>query len=133
MVKQFRKKPVVVEAVQLDNLNASDITRWIGKDKAKLNLESDTAYQAGKAPPMFSVTIKTLEGDMKAMPGDYIIRGVNGEFYPCKPDIFAKTYEPVPDLPTPCISCPITSEEKASCCGCKERALWDMTHRQPIE
>lgn len=95
MVKQYRKKPVVVEAVQLDNLNASDITRWIGKDKAKLNLESDTAYQAGKAPPMFSVTIKTLEGDMKALPGDYVIRGVNGEFYPCKPDIFAKTYEEV--------------------------------------
>lgn len=95
MVKQYRKKPVVIEAVQLDNINAPDVVRWIGEDKAKMELESDTAYQAGKAPPVFSVTIKTLEGDMKAMPGDYVIRGVNGEFYPCKPDIFAKTYEEV--------------------------------------
>lgn len=39
------------------------------------------------------LTIRTLEGDMKAMPGDYIIRGVQGEFYPCKPDIFAETYD----------------------------------------
>ena len=95
MVKQYRKKPVVIEAVQLDNLNAPGVVRWIGEDKAKMELESDTAYQAGKGPPMFSVTIKTLEGDMKALPGDYIIKGVNGEFYPCKPDIFAKTYEEV--------------------------------------
>lgn len=58
-----------------------------------MNLESDAAHQVGKAPPVFSVTIKTLEGEMKAMPGDYIIKGVNGEFYPCTPDIFAKTYE----------------------------------------
>lgn len=94
-IKKYRKKPVIVEAIQLDNLNASDITHWIGKDKAKLNLESETAYQVGKAPPVFGVTIKTLEGDMKAMPGDYIIKGVNGEFYPCKPDIFDKTYEEV--------------------------------------
>lgn len=95
MVKQYRKKPVVVEAVQLDNLNAPGVVRWIGEDKAKMELESDTAYQAGKAPPVFSVTIKTLEGDMKALPGDFIIKGVNGEFYPCKPDIFTKAYEEV--------------------------------------
>ena len=96
-IKKYRKKPVTVEAVQLNNLNASNITHWIGKDKAKLNLESEAAYQVGKAPPVFSVTIKTLEGDMKAIPGDYVIKGVNGEFYPCKPDIFDKTYEEVND------------------------------------
>lgn len=92
-VRQYRKKPVIVEAVQLDNINMPCAVRWIGEDKAKMNLESDEAWKLGKAPPIFSVTICTLEGDMKAMPGDYIIKGVHGEFYPCKPDIFEKTYE----------------------------------------
>lgn len=50
------------------------------------------AYQTDK-----ELIIHTLEGDMKAMPGDYIITGVNGEQYPCKPDIFHKTYEEVED------------------------------------
>ena len=93
VIKKYRKKPVTIDAVQLDNINAPCVVRWVGEDKAKMNLESDAAYQVGKASPVFSVTIKTLEGEMKAMPGDYIIKGVNGEFYPCKPDIFAKTYE----------------------------------------
>jgi hypothetical protein len=95
IIRQFRKKPVIVEAVQLDNLNVPCVVRWIGEDKAKMNLESDEAWKLGKAPPIFSVTICTLEGDMKAVPGDYIIKGVGGEFYPCKPDIFEKTYEAV--------------------------------------
>ena len=83
-----------MEAARFTNLNAPDIVRWIGENKAKMNLENDEAWKLGKAHPIFSVTICTLEGDMKAMPGDYIIKGVQGEFYPCKPDIFAKTYEP---------------------------------------
>lgn len=95
IIRQYRKKPVIVEAVQLDNINAPCVVRWIGEDKAKMKLESDAAWKLGKAPPIFSVTICTLEGDMKAMPGDYIIKGVHGEFYPCKPDIFEKTYEAV--------------------------------------
>ena len=97
-IRQYRKKPVIVEAVRFTNLNATDIVQWIGEDKAKLNLESDIAWKLGKAPPIFSITICTLEGDMKAMYGDYIIKGVHGEFYPCKPDIFEKTYEAV-ELP----------------------------------
>lgn len=92
---QYRKKPVAVEAARFTNLNATDIVRWIGEDKAKMNLEYDEAWKLGNAPPIFSITICTLEGDMKAMPGDYIIKGVHGEFYPCKPDIFEKTYEAV--------------------------------------
>lgn len=95
IIRQYRKKPVVIEAVQLDNINVPCVVRWIGEDKAKMELESDEAWTLGKAPPIFSVTICTLEGDMKAMPGDYIIKGVGGEFYPCKPDIFEKTYEAV--------------------------------------
>lgn len=95
IIRQYRKKPVIVDAVQLDNVNVPFVVRWIGEDKAKMNLESDEAWKLGKAPPIFGVTICTLEGDMKAMPGDFIIKGVHGEFYPCKPDIFEKTYEAV--------------------------------------
>lgn len=79
----YRKKPVVVEAVKLtyDNI-----------DEVKALLESGTRlFCTG----LCRVKIWTLEGIMEARPGDYIIKGVNGECYPCKPDIFAKTYEEV--------------------------------------
>lgn len=78
MVKKYRKKPVVVEAIQWTGDNTSEIMKWVG-DRAYFR---DTLY------------IKTLEGDHIASVGDYIIKGIEGEFYPCKPDIFKKTYEP---------------------------------------
>lgn len=89
---KFRKKPVVIEAIQYTKYNRQEIEAFIGKELEE-NLESETAYVAGIAPPIFSLNIETLEGVMKANEGDWIIRGVNGEFYPCKPDIFEKTYE----------------------------------------
>lgn len=95
IIKKYRKKTVDVEAARFTLPNAQALVWWIGDDTAWMNLESDEAWKLGKAPPVFSLTIHTLEGDMKAMPGDYIIKGVNGEFYPCKPDIFEKTYEVV--------------------------------------
>ena len=55
----------------------------------------DTAWEVGKGAPHVLMQIKTLEGDMYVTEGDYIIKGVNGEFYPCKPDIFHKTYEAI--------------------------------------
>lgn len=84
---KYRKKPVVIEAIQFQD-NAEVITQlsdFIG----------DTIYvnYTNKDNPY--LRIETLEGDMKASVGDYIIKGVNGEFYPCKPDIFEKTYEKV--------------------------------------
>lgn len=91
---KYRKKPVVIEAIQFDNINYEEICAFVGMALLR-EIESETAYQAGVAPPVLSVTIPTLEGNMKAMPGDWIIKGVNGEFYPCKPDIFEKTYEQV--------------------------------------
>lgn len=91
-MNKFRKKPVVIEAIQWKGLNREQITAFVGKD-LEPELESETAYVAGVAPPVFSLLIPTLEGNMKAMPGDWIIKGVQGEFYPCKPDIFEKTYE----------------------------------------
>ena len=80
MIKKYRKKPVVIEAVQWVGNNLSDIETFIGRNVK--NKET-------------TIVIRTLEGDMEASIGDYIIKGVNGEFYPCKPDIFDKTYEEV--------------------------------------
>jgi len=92
---KFRKKPVVIEAIQWDgNTNKQLIEQFVGK-KLKRELESETAYLAGQGAPIFSLLIPTLEGETTASAGDWIIKGVNGEFYPCKPDIFKKTYEQV--------------------------------------
>lgn len=88
---KYVKKSVEVDAIQYNNLNKKDIEQFVGEE-LKQELFSDAAYEAGKGTPLFSLTIPTLEGEMKALPGDYIIKGVNGEFYPCKPDIFKKTY-----------------------------------------
>lgn len=94
-MRKFRKKPVVIEAEQFNGFNRDEIEAFMGEDaNLDYQLESETAYLAGKGAPIFSLLIPTLEGEMKAMPNDWIIKGVNGEFYPCKPDIFAKTYDP---------------------------------------
>jgi len=90
---KYRKKPVEVEALQWDGSNLHEMIEFVG-DSLTYDI-LDTAWQVGKGIPHVFLTIKTLEGDMKASKGDYIIKGVNGEFYPCKPDIFEKTYEKV--------------------------------------
>ena len=90
---RYKKKPVVIEAIQWNgNSNLYEIEKFIGKP-LNYDIGSDTAYEAGQAPPFFNIFIETLEGVMKASPFDWIIKGVNGEFYPCKPDIFEATYE----------------------------------------
>lgn len=83
-MQKYRKKPVVIEAVQLSSINCREVAKWISPTP-ELN------YYTGDP----QIIIKTLEGNMAANVGDWIIRGVNGEFYPCNPDIFEKTYEPV--------------------------------------
>lgn len=89
---QYRKKPVVIEAVQLtiENVKNDNITNFLsdkftGYINENKNLEEVVTY------------IDTLEGRMKVSTNDYIIKGVQGEFYPCKPDIFELTYEIVKD------------------------------------
>ncbi len=77
---KFRKKPVVIEAMQLTNKNVLDVYHWIG---SHVEWDIDPA----------ELKIRTLEGTMVASEGDWIIKGVKGEFYPCKPDIFGATYE----------------------------------------
>lgn len=82
---KFRKKPVVVDAVQ-----------WVGSNTVEISQFMDNPLDNISSPPFTgTLIIKTLEGDMRASKGDWIIKGVNGEFYPCKPDIFNKTYEKV--------------------------------------
>lgn len=86
---QYRKKPVIIEAVQFTGLNPTEI-----KDFAGENCEVKI-YDNEVTPPVARIVIHTLEGDMEVSKGDYIIKGVKGEFYPCKPDIFEQTYESV--------------------------------------
>jgi hypothetical protein len=83
---QFRKKPVVIDAVQ-----------WDGHMKTiePLLVLGTTCKTVGQDFLGDDLQIETLEGTMTANKGDWIIRGVKGEIYPCKPDIFAATYEPV--------------------------------------
>ena len=93
MIQKAKKKPVVIEFVQYNgNTNRDEICKWVGND-LRTEVFSDSAYEAGMGVPYFSIFIPTLEGEMRAEPYDYIIKGVNGEFYPCKPDIFEKTYD----------------------------------------
>ena len=86
---KYRKKPVIIDAIKWTGLNLEAIKSFVGKD-LHYNI-IDTAYGA----PHIIVTINTLEGPMYCTEGDYIIKGISGEFYPCKPDIFEKTYEPL--------------------------------------
>lgn len=84
---RFRKKPVVIEAMQYPGVrelkDAEKVFQWLDSFGVKHRHTND------------GVLLPTLEGDMTASPGDWIIRGVQGEFYPCKPDIFEESYEPV--------------------------------------
>lgn len=98
MIKNYQKKPVVIQAVQWTTSNIAEVEAFMGVESLKgLDMESTTAYDAGVAPPCASFLIETLEGDMRAMHGDYIIKGLKGEFYPCKPDIFNDSYIAVDD------------------------------------
>lgn len=86
---KYRKKPVVIEAVRFDGSSTDHaaIRHWI---------EGGEYHKPGlRTADIRNLEIETLEGVMKASPGDWIIKGVQGEFYPCKPDIFVATYEPV--------------------------------------
>lgn len=82
---QYRKKPVVIEAIQFDGSlsSLSEIMKMGGE--RKVIMEADHSF----------LKIETLEGVMKANRGDWVIQGVRGEIYPCKPDIFKETYEKV--------------------------------------
>lgn len=81
----YRKKPVVIEAECLTHYNIERLEKWCGG-----------SIKGIKLPPQNRcIDIQTLEGEMRANMGDYIIKGIKGEFYPCKPDIFLASYEEV--------------------------------------
>lgn len=81
---KFRKKPVVIDAIQYRGDNSADIVAFFDAPEAVQPIEG-------------AILIMTLEGTMRADVGDWIIKGVQHELYPCKPEIFAATYEPVND------------------------------------
>lgn len=86
---KYKKKPIVIEAIQFkrdDPESLIEIQDFMGGDELRVSYEK---------PDHPVIKIETLEGVMEASVGDFIIRGVKGEYYPCKPDIFEQTYEPV--------------------------------------
>jgi hypothetical protein len=84
----YRKKPVTIEARCFVEHNGPDVVRWVSDHGGKCDQFAD------------HLEIRTLEGVHRADLGDWVIKGVKGEFYPCKPDIFAATYELVSDAPS---------------------------------
>lgn len=78
---KYRKRPLVIEAIEFTGHNYKDCEKFIGKD----NYDNSLNYP----------NIVTLEGTMAVSKGDFIIKGLNGELYPCKPDIFNKTYDKI--------------------------------------
>lgn len=105
-MRKFRKKPVEIEAIQFTLENVEEIFRFIYEDniptegkfgrvlyKVKVNNTLNIEKINNDDIPI--IYISTLEGDMEANVNDYIIKGIKGEFYPCKPDIFELSYENV--------------------------------------
>jgi hypothetical protein len=90
---KFRKKPVVIDAIEFDGTPEARqrVLEWGGLNATN----ASTIYWRGLPDGNGEIVIRTLEGDLVASAGDFIIRGVKGEVYPCKPDVFAITYEPV--------------------------------------
>lgn len=92
MSLKAKKKPVIVEYVQWTGNNVNEIISFCGPTAHDI-------YQINLAnmPVEYSLIIKTLEGNKRVYPGDYIIKGICGDFYPCKPDIFKQIYEMMND------------------------------------
>jgi len=89
MISKFRKKPVVIEAVQWTGSNIDEVV------KIYMDGTDESRVLKTHCPEFGKVAISTFEGDMIADIDDWIIKGVKGEVYPCKPDIFVETYEEV--------------------------------------
>ena len=98
---KFRKKPIVIEAFQWDGVHAKALADWAAKAdfesrkrRGQVVKDVKLPIELVTEPRGYRVEVFTEEGVMIASPGDWIICGVKGEFYPCKPDIFAATYDP---------------------------------------
>ena len=91
MINKYKKKPIVIEAIQINEQSENEIRIW----SERKVYASPVLEPSEDNPKGVYWQIDTLEGTMTAIPNDWIIKGINGEFYPCKPDIFEKTYEQV--------------------------------------
>ena len=90
-MSRYRKKPIVIEAWQfVDGVNAGAAPAWLLSALITGRIVANATERC--------LNVQTLEGTMRADVGDWIINGVKGEIYPCKPDIFDATYEPVPEV-----------------------------------
>lgn len=85
-VKRFRKRPLVIEAMRFDGTNQNDVIGWCP--------DAFSPKVVGLPMPSDALWIKTLEGGHIASPGDWIVKGIKGEFYPIKPHILADSYDP---------------------------------------
>lgn len=98
-MSKFRKKPVVIEAMRWTGYNYTESEVFMNEPLAQGRYEIASGKEGnGWSDGAYSNSVKiitTLEGVMRCLPGDWIIRGIKGEFYPCKPDIFEATYEAV--------------------------------------
>jgi len=88
MIKKYRKKPIIIEAIQFFPTMKSC-------PDCIYKYEKERIVHEGIPSIYYGWRIDTLEGAMEVSPGDWIIKGIKGEFYPCKPDIFEKTYDEV--------------------------------------
>ena len=109
--QRFTKCPITIEAIQLTQANSNDLAEWCG---GRIVYTHRAAFE-----------IHTLEGVMEAREGDWIIRGVQGEFYPCKPDIFEATYRPAAEHHEPPNTEPTDAEVRAAA-----RAMFDVADEQ---
>lgn len=94
-MNKYRKKPVVIEAVQWNGKNQREMFNFLTSTTGENMVTNGENFRISHNEVDGGLIIKTLEGEHIASKGDYIIKGVKGEFYPCKPDIFEQTYEKV--------------------------------------
>lgn len=101
---RYRRKPAIYLIYQTAATKEAEAVQWTGENLEEIKAfvgESliyniiDTTWKVGEGKPRTFMKIKTSEGDMPVSKGDYIIKGMSGEFYPCSPDIFKATYEEV--------------------------------------
>ncbi|MBL4940958.1 MAG: hypothetical protein JKY81_04770 [Colwellia sp.] len=92
---KFRKKPVVIEAMVWDGNDHRGMYEFLGGDDKDFMSPSGENFYIDHSKVAGGLMLKTLEGEHKASIGDYVIKGISGEYYPCKPDIFSKTYDNV--------------------------------------
>lgn len=95
MIKKYKTKLCEIEAVQWNGSNQKEIMDFVGESLIYNVFNFDITWDNDKGSPYVYMVIRTLEGNMKVSVGDYIVKGLRGEFYPCKPDVFERKYEPV--------------------------------------